>query len=166
MLDENSDMNDTPSIEEICKRGHEETKRRFNQVKAQDYVHFLADELTYYEFAKIASTEIVELSDSSDESDMEQGQSKERKKRDDRNIPIGFVNDNGEIKPNLNPDYLNGAIGYMDIQNALERIKNGESYMSVSRSSPLTLRTLSELDDGQELMYSKDPYQIDLSQFL
>jgi len=71
--------------------------------------------------------------------------------------PAGFVvDDDGNLRPNLQPDYDDGETGYLDIQDALEEIDDGQSYRAAAGSTPnVTRQTLSNIDndDGRRKMY-------------
>lgn len=76
--------------------------------------------------------------------------------------PAGFVvDDDGNLRPNLQPDYDGGETGYLDMQDALEDIDDGESYRAAAGSTPnVTRQTLSNIDndeDRREMYFDDDP---------
>lgn len=64
--------------------------------------------------------------------------------------PAGFVvGDDGNLRPNLSPDYDDGETGYLDMQDALEEIDDGQSYRAAAGSTPnVTRQTLSNIDNN------------------
>lgn len=74
--------------------------------------------------------------------------------------PAGFVvDDDGNLRPNLSPDYDDGETGYLDMQDALEEIDDGQSYRAAAGSTPnVTRQTLSNIDqdeDRREMYFDK-----------
>jgi len=66
-------------------------------------------------------------------------------------VPVGFVREDGYLKPNIDPDYEEGETGYFDIVEALEAVQNGESYNSVANRTPnVTRQTISNIDQDNE----------------
>jgi DNA invertase Pin-like site-specific DNA recombinase len=62
------------------------------------------------------------------------------------NPPVGFVTQDGFLKPNLDPDYDAGETGYFDVVEALESIEAGQSYNKTAKETPnLTRQTLSNI---------------------
>jgi len=52
-------------------------------------------------------------------------------------VPTGFVrSDEGYLHPNLSPDYDAGETGFLDVQEALEAVEEGESYRSAADQLP------------------------------
>lgn len=66
--------------------------------------------------------------------------------------PAGFVvDDDGNLRPNLQPDYDDGETGYLDMQDALEDIDDGQSYRAAAGSTPnVTRQTLSNIDNDDD----------------
>jgi len=65
--------------------------------------------------------------------------------------PAGFVTIDGYLRPNMSPDYDDGETGYLDIQDALEEIDDGESYRAAAADTPnVTRQTLSTIDQDEE----------------
>ncbi|WP_207588502.1 recombinase family protein [Halomontanus rarus] len=66
-------------------------------------------------------------------------------------VPVGFVREDGYLRPNIDPDYEEGETGYFDIVEAMEAIQNEESYNSVAKRTPnVTRQTLSNIDQDEE----------------
>jgi len=66
-------------------------------------------------------------------------------------VPVGFIRDEGFLKPNIDPEYDEGETGYFDIVEALEAVRNGESYNSVANRTPnVTRQTISKIDQDNE----------------
>lgn len=71
-------------------------------------------------------------------------------------VPAGFIRDDGYLKPNLDPDYEGGEVGFFDIEDALDALEEGESYNSVADRTPnVTRQTLSTIhqDDNRRSWY-------------
>lgn len=72
------------------------------------------------------------------------------------NVPLGFRRDDeGYLQPILDADRDDGEVSYIEVQEAIERVENGESYNSVADSLPITRQGLSKIhqDDGRRAWY-------------
>jgi DNA invertase Pin-like site-specific DNA recombinase len=82
-------------------------------------------------------------------------------------VPVGFTTVNGYLRPIFSPDYEEGEVGYHDVADALQAIKNGASYREVAKATPnITRQTLSRIhqdNDRQEwyLKASADDERVD-----
>jgi DNA invertase Pin-like site-specific DNA recombinase len=66
-------------------------------------------------------------------------------------VPVGFVVNDGYLKPNLNPVYEDDETGFFDIVDALEAIENGESYNKAAKRTPnVTRQTLSNIHQTEK----------------
>lgn len=66
-------------------------------------------------------------------------------------VPVGFITDDGYLKPNLDPDYDDSETGFFDIVDALEAIENGESYNKAAKRTPnVTRQTLSNIHQNED----------------
>ena len=65
--------------------------------------------------------------------------------------PVGFETVDGNLRPNMSPDYESGETGYLDIQDALEEIDDGMSYRAAAAETPnVTRQTLSKIDQDDD----------------
>jgi DNA invertase Pin-like site-specific DNA recombinase len=67
------------------------------------------------------------------------------------NVPLGFRRDGeGYLQPIIDADREEGEVSYIEVQEALQRVKNGESYNSVAKSLPITRQGLSKIHQDEE----------------
>lgn len=67
------------------------------------------------------------------------------------NVPLGFRRDDeGYLQPIIDANRDEGEVSYLEVQEAIERVENGESYNSVAKSLPITRQGLSKIHQNEE----------------
>lgn len=56
----------------------------------------------------------------------------------------------GKVCRNFDADRDEGEVSYIEVQEALERVENGESYNSVAKSLPITRQGLSKIHQDED----------------